>query len=174
MLLVGAPEAGYALDCPTLHYTNTSNTAPEDILDILGSSSAARHPSDVKAPSSPQPLGDSSALRLARRVGLDRPSTTPTRELQESDRLSQFQRQIYRKWQPGDVYAPHDLSGSEQKKWKQGRKKPQQDAFDILGINPVLEYKVREQHGRGGLKVELMEYTGVGYRTGLTGGRTSP
>ncbi|EDU44643.1 RpsR Ribosomal protein S18 [Pyrenophora tritici-repentis] len=80
-------------------------------------------------------------MRFARDVGLDRASTTPSREWAESERLAQYQRQIYRKWQPGDVYAPHDLSGIEQKKWKQGRMKPQEDAFDILGINPVLEYK---------------------------------
>lgn len=53
-----------------------------------------------------------------------------------------YQRQIHRKWQPGDVYAPHDLSGPEQKKWKTGRRRPQSDAFDTLGINPVTEYKV--------------------------------
>ena len=59
----------------------------------------------------------------------------------ESERREQFQRQIYRKWQPGDVYSPHDLTGAEQRKWKFGRKKPQQDAFDVLGINPLNEYK---------------------------------
>jgi small subunit ribosomal protein S18 len=59
----------------------------------------------------------------------------------ESERREQFQRQIYRKWQPGDVYSPHDLTGAEQRKWKMGRKKPQQDAFDVLGINPLNEYK---------------------------------
>jgi small subunit ribosomal protein S18 len=78
--------------------------------------------------------------RLAQEAHLDRP--TQTRELVESERRAQYQRQIYRKWQPGDVYAPHDLSGVEQKKWKFGRKRPQEDAFDILGVNPVLEYKV--------------------------------
>ena len=61
----------------------------------------------------------------------------------ESERREQFQRQMYRKWQAGDVYAPHDLTGAEQRKWKMGRKKPQQDAFDVLGINPLNEYKVR-------------------------------
>lgn len=60
----------------------------------------------------------------------------------ESERREQFQRQIYRKWQAGDVYSPHDLTGAEQRKWKFGRKKPQQDAFDVLGINPLNEYKV--------------------------------
>ena len=114
----------------------------DDILAILGKSNATRHPANATPSSSPQGPSDSAALRFARSAGLNRPSTNA--QIQESERLSQFQRQIYRKWQPGDVYAPHDLSGSEQKKWKQGRKKPQQDAFDILGINPVLEYKVRQ------------------------------
>lgn len=80
-------------------------------------------------------------------MGLD--STTPSRELAESERVANFQRQIYRKWQQGDVYAPHDLSGTEQKKWKYGRKKPQQDAFDVLGVNPVLEYKVCGNQSKG-------------------------
>jgi len=61
----------------------------------------------------------------------------------ESERRSLYQRQIYRKWRPGDVYAPHDLSGAEQKKWKYGRRRPTEDAFDVLGINPLLEYKVK-------------------------------
>lgn len=78
---------------------------------------------------------------MAREMRLNQPSQT--REMIESERRSQFQRQIYRKWVPGDVYSPHDLTGLEMKKWKFGRKKPQQDAFDILGINPINEYKVR-------------------------------
>lgn len=84
-------------------------------------------------------MGSSLATQLAREAGLDRP--TQTREMLESEKRSQFQRQIYRKWQPGDVYSPGDLSGVEQQKWKKGRSKPQTDAIDVLGINPVLEYK---------------------------------
>jgi small subunit ribosomal protein S18 len=106
------------------------------MLNILANSAAARENSAAQQ----RPKG-SSIIGVARGMGLD--STTPSRELAESERVAQFQRQIYRKWQPGDVYAPHDLSGTEQKKWKYGRKKPQQDAFDVLGINPVNEYKVR-------------------------------
>lgn len=77
--------------------------------------------------------------RLAREAGLDRPNSS--HEMIESRRRSLYQRQIYRKWQPGDIYAPHDLSGAEQKKWKYGRRRPTEDAFDVLGINPLLEYK---------------------------------
>jgi small subunit ribosomal protein S18 len=106
----------------------------EALLSILSGSSAARSPPTAQRP------GGSSVTRLAREAGLDRP--TQSREMIESERRSQFQRQIYRKWQPGDVYSPSDLSGAEQKKWKTGRKRPQSDAFDVLGINPVLEYKV--------------------------------
>jgi len=102
-----------------------------------------QHPSNLASSSTSQKNDESATMRLVRNVGLDRPSATSTREFAESERLAQYQRQIYRQWQPGDVYAPHDLSGIEQKKWKQGRKRPQEDAFDILGINPVLEYKVR-------------------------------
>lgn len=123
--------------------TINSWAAADDIMSILSKSTAAQHPSNTPSPSARQQTGDSAAMRFIRGVGLDRPNTTSTRELAESERLAQYQRQIFRKWQPGDVYAPHDLSGIEQRKWKQGRKRPQEDAFDILGINPVLEYKVR-------------------------------
>lgn len=64
-----------------------------------------------------------------------------SRALEETARRTSFQKQIHRKWAAGDVYAPHDLSGAEQKKWKTGRKTPQSDAFDRLGINPITEYK---------------------------------
>ncbi|KAH6840506.1 ribosomal protein S18 [Alternaria alternata] len=138
------PSAGRT----SMRYFSSASKKQEDVLDILKTSSAGRHPSNTGAPfpsaasssKSPSTPPSTSALsRFARGAGLD--STTPSRELAESERIAQYQRQIYRKWQPGDVYAPHDLSGTEQKKWKYGRKKPQQDAFDVLGINPVLEYK---------------------------------
>ena len=54
-----------------------------------------------------------------------------------------YQKHIYRKWQPGDIYSPHDLSGVEMNKWRLTRGKPRIDAFETLGINPINEYKVR-------------------------------
>ncbi|KAF2996423.1 hypothetical protein E8E13_002964 [Curvularia kusanoi] len=94
---------------------------------------------DIKTSASQPQSGSVAPTQMARNLGLNRPSQS--REMVESERREQFQRQIYRKWQAGDVYSPHDLTGSEMKKWKFGRKKPQQDAFDVLGINPVNEYK---------------------------------
>lgn len=41
----------------------------------------------------------------------------------------------------GQVYAPHDLSPVEVQKQSKLRL-PNQDIFDVLGINPLFEYKV--------------------------------
>ncbi|KAF2796574.1 ribosomal protein S18 [Melanomma pulvis-pyrius CBS 109.77] len=59
----------------------------------------------------------------------------------EQEHRDNYSRQVFRKWQPGDVYAPKDLSGPEQKKWKNARRTAGSDAFDTLGINPINEYK---------------------------------
>lgn len=63
-----------------------------------------------------------------------------------------MQKLLTRRWKPGDVYAPHDLSSSEMRKWKLFGK-PTMDAFDALAINPLDEYKVCEffKNLRGGL-----------------------
>lgn len=54
-----------------------------------------------------------------------------------------MERNFTRDWQPGDVYAPHDLSAAEARKWRQ-RKAPTTDAFDVLSLNPLDLYKVRQ------------------------------
>jgi len=53
-------------------------------------------------------------------------------------------RQITRRWRAGDVYAPHDLTGVEMSKWKKVHQKgrPKKDAFDVLRLNPLDQYKV--------------------------------
>ncbi|KAJ5123476.1 hypothetical protein N7448_009573 [Penicillium atrosanguineum] len=55
----------------------------------------------------------------------------------ESRALEKFQT---REWKAGDVYAPHDLSPAEMKKWGK-RKSPSTDAFDALNLNPLHLYK---------------------------------
>lgn len=45
------------------------------------------------------------------------------------------------KFSQGDAYAPHDLSFQEQRK-RRARKTPAFDAMDLLGINPIKEYRV--------------------------------
>lgn len=56
----------------------------------------------------------------------------------ESRALEKFQT---RDWKAGDVYAPHDLSPVEMRKWGK-RKSPSRDAFDALDLNPLDLYKV--------------------------------
>lgn len=63
-------------------------------------------------------------------------------ELEKMGRARDLERQISRKWKAGDVYAPHDLSGVEMQKWRK-RRTGGRDVFDLLGINPLGEYKVR-------------------------------
>lgn len=53
-----------------------------------------------------------------------------------------YSKHIIRRWKAGDVYAPHDLSGVEMRKWKM-RQKPTHDIFDVLAFNPEEHYRVR-------------------------------
>lgn len=56
----------------------------------------------------------------------------------ESKPLERYQT---RNFKAGDVYAPHDLSLVQMKKWGR-RKSPGSDAFDALNLNPLDMYKV--------------------------------
>ncbi|KAL2358565.1 ribosomal protein S18, partial [Cryomyces antarcticus] len=68
-------------------------------------------------------------------------------EIQRSHTRSELEKQMTRRWKGGDVYAPHDLSGMEMRKWRQQKKvvrrggKGGMDVFDSLAINPINEYK---------------------------------
>ena len=53
----------------------------------------------------------------------------------------QFLRQMPRQWKTGDVYAPHDLSPYEMKKWRR-QSGPKKDVLDMLGVNPLDMYRV--------------------------------
>ncbi|KAI1199683.1 ribosomal protein S18 [Nemania serpens] len=49
-------------------------------------------------------------------------------------------RQLPRRWRPGDVYAPHDLSPSEMTKWRKNTAR-KQDVVDLLGLRPLDMYR---------------------------------
>lgn len=94
-------------------------------------------------------------IALAKKMmqGIDRNDYKPVRDydahrasiddVSKTQRAKGLERQMPRlsRWQAGDVYAPHDLGPVEAAKWKQ-RKRSQRDVFDMLGINPLHEYKV--------------------------------
>jgi hypothetical protein len=72
----------------------------------------------------------------------------PPEKRVESRRLEQLEldaraleRNYTRDWKAGDVYAPHDLSAAEARKWKK-KQSPTFDAFDALSMNPLDCYKV--------------------------------
>lgn len=82
----------------------------------------------------------------AKRLGLNQ--GMPAQERIEARRKEQLdadtkalERNLTRDWRPGDIYAPHDLSGAEARKWKK-RQNPTTDAFDALSLNPLDCYKV--------------------------------
>ncbi|KAK4645485.1 hypothetical protein QC761_201850 [Podospora bellae-mahoneyi] len=55
-------------------------------------------------------------------------------------RADMYLRKHPRRWREGDVYAPHDLSPAEAKKWKVV-KSPKRDVIDMLGVNPLDNYR---------------------------------
>lgn len=60
------------------------------------------------------------------------------KHLPESRAMEKF---MTRDFKAGDIYAPHDLSPAEMRKWRV-RKSPATDAFDALHLNPLELYKV--------------------------------
>lgn len=77
---------------------------------------------------------------LRRKRAADR-ATAVAEELRARKESDSFMRMMPRRWQVGEVYAPHDLSPVEMAKW--GRSKTQRkDVVDILGVNPLDMYRV--------------------------------
>lgn len=62
--------------------------------------------------------------------------------LREQKVSNDYLREMPRKWQPGDVYSPHDLSPVEMMKWRK-RAQRKGDVIDALALRPLDMYKVR-------------------------------
>lgn len=77
---------------------------------------------------------------LRRKRAADRAAAV-AEELRARKESDSFMRMMPRRWQVGEVYAPHDLSPVEMAKW--GRSKTQRkDVVDMLGVNPLDMYRV--------------------------------
>lgn len=63
------------------------------------------------------------------------------RDLRQKYKSRDVEKYQSRKWREGDIYSPQDLSPEEVKNWKTPQKVTR-DVFDVLGINPLHEYKV--------------------------------
>ncbi|RDH30030.1 37S ribosomal protein S18 [Aspergillus welwitschiae] len=96
-------------------------------------STAAPNPAPQRGPRSRSPK-----VYNRRRGPVDRRRFLEEQRAQsESRALERFQT---REWKAGDLYAPHDLSPAEMKKWRK-RYSPSTDAFDALNLNPLDLYK---------------------------------
>lgn len=62
-------------------------------------------------------------------------------ELRGKNLQEDYMRQAPRRWNLGDVYAPHDLSSVEQRKWR-GITNVERDLVDLLGLKPLDMYRV--------------------------------
>ncbi|KAL4927420.1 mitochondrial 37S ribosomal protein bS18m [Aspergillus undulatus] len=95
---------------------------------------------NILRPSTPSPASTRSApgRRPIGPTAVDREKLRQGQRAQADNRaLEKFQT---RDWKAGDIYAPHDLSPAEMKKWRK-RSAPTSDAFDALNLNPIHLYK---------------------------------
>lgn len=63
------------------------------------------------------------------------------RDLRMNNMTDNYLRQMPRRWRTGDVYSPRDLGSVEMNKWRTSRR-PKKDILDVLGINPLDNYRV--------------------------------
>ncbi|KAI0394095.1 ribosomal protein S18 [Xylariaceae sp. FL0594] len=62
-------------------------------------------------------------------------------DLSNHQRENDYMREMTRRWVPGDVYAPHDLSGAEALHWRQAKYNNRRDMVDLLGLRPLDMYR---------------------------------
>jgi hypothetical protein len=87
------------------------------------------------------------------------------RRKEQADALAKaMDKNFTREWKKGDIYAPHDLSAAEARKWRK-KYTPTIDAFDALSLSPLDFYKVQLFHFQKWItRVKLMQE----YRTFLS------
>ncbi|OJD30545.1 mitochondrial 37s ribosomal protein rsm18 [Diplodia corticola] len=91
-------------------------------------------------PASPTPRSSPSPSQYAHdMLQQNMPSTAA--EVDFMRLRGELEGQMQRRWQAGDVYSPHDLTGVEAKKWRRTKRIPSLDAFETLALNPLNEYK---------------------------------
>ncbi|KAI0472739.1 hypothetical protein GGR56DRAFT_676805 [Xylariaceae sp. FL0804] len=60
--------------------------------------------------------------------------------MQDANTIEAYARQMTRRWRPGDVYAPHDMSPGEMARWRRAQPK-KRDVVDMLGLRPLDMYR---------------------------------
>lgn len=106
--------------------TRTARSNPTDVLQSIISERTER--------------GAAPTLEEQRQMMAQQSTGSGARDLRISQMTDNYMRQMPRRWKVGDVYAPKDLSPLEMKKWK-SRQSKKQDIVDLLGFNPIDNYK---------------------------------
>lgn len=127
----------------TAHWQSPSRLST--LVSELSRSIPACKSSAIRPVVSIAKFGTSPAKRIEPSYGLtsmppDKRAEARQKEQLDTDARS-MERNFTRDWKAGDVYAPHDLSAAEARKWRK-RQTPTTDAFDALSMNPLDYYKV--------------------------------
>jgi hypothetical protein len=132
--------------------THAANPTPEDFGAPISTRRPPLSPTQRRTPAPGNETANSRILSLIDRTTSSRYRGSRPRTPQASNKKSaedpalhkqalDLTKQISRRWRTGDVYAPHDLSSTEMRKWKL-RGKPTVDVLDVLQLDPLVEYRV--------------------------------
>lgn len=137
---------------PATHHSHHSNTPPELLQTSRAQNGPQRPPPRGTAPP-PSTRTTTAAYDLANKTVREASAARQQHQtdafVREAERgwgRKELEQQLPRRWRPGDVYAPHDLSGAEASKWKKQRRKPRprhgdRDVVDQLGMKPLEHYR---------------------------------
>ena len=131
-----APPSAYA----SSDSTNPTN-AVSGIYDQLTTQTQSRARGAAGAPASSSDYTDSLRNLLTGSRQPQQRQREVDASLRDKGNNDDYVRQMPRRWLPGDVYAPHDLSPSEMGKFRRARSR-QRDLVDMLGLNPLDMYRV--------------------------------
>ncbi|KAH8820841.1 ribosomal protein-like protein S18 [Xylogone sp. PMI_703] len=139
-------QASFSTSHRVLAENGRQTPTPTGLLSNLDSQHSFENPIRSDSGATPS-VTNRNLLNLINRAGERRlqqrnsgPALETIDEIQKHLKAADITKQISRRWKPGDVYAPHDLTGVEMQKWRQ-RRNPETDVFDILDLNPLDEYK---------------------------------
>jgi small subunit ribosomal protein S18 len=110
------------LDSPSSRTSRSPRNATYAASNIFESFRNSRHEGNNGAPAGEERTDTAAALR-------------------GKNTSEEYMRQMPRRFNMGDLYAPHDLSPTEMKKWRKITT-VDRDLVDLLGIRPLDMYRV--------------------------------
>ncbi|KAI0479614.1 ribosomal protein S18 [Xylaria cf. heliscus] len=125
-----------------------STTAAPQALRDLGNSTSSILNLESSSDNASAPGADATELagQIYKNIRMTRTRTRGSGKQQVEDmirnqnRHEDYMRQLSRRWRPGDVYSPHDMSASEMAKWRRSTA-PKKDIVDMLGLRPLDMYR---------------------------------